>query len=117
MSVPVQTDAGFAFGNAELVVERGYHWGLFGRTYDVSPDGERFLMILADNGRQNGSAELIYVLNWGEELKRLVLAGGARCSSSAIRSSSALRAPHARLASGFRTSRKPNLAKSSALFV
>ena len=78
MSVPVQTDAGFAFGNAELVVERGYHWGLFGRTYDVSPDGERFLMIRAGEAGQEGSAELIYVLNWGEELKRLVLAGGAR---------------------------------------
>ncbi len=72
MAVPVQTDAGFTFGNAELVVERGYFWGLFGRSYDVSPDGERFLMVKLDDADQYGSAELIYVLNWVEELKRLV---------------------------------------------
>ncbi len=47
--------------------------GRFFRTYDVSPDGKRFSMI--KEGTPDGSAtppSLILVLNWFEELKRLV---------------------------------------------
>jgi serine/threonine-protein kinase len=44
-----------------------------GRTYDVSPDGQRFLMIKAP-GTDAGAAPpaLIVVQHWDEELKRLV---------------------------------------------
>jgi hypothetical protein len=44
-----------------------------GRTYDVSPDRERFLMIKAA-GIDAGAAPpaLIVVQHWDEELKRLV---------------------------------------------
>jgi len=47
----------------------------FARTYDVSLDGERFLVI-----REVGTSEreLILVMNWSEELKRLVPPGGLR---------------------------------------
>ncbi len=38
-------------------------------TYDITPDGERFLMLLGDPA---GFRELKVVLNWHEELKRLV---------------------------------------------
>ncbi len=38
------------------------------RSYDVHPDGKRFLMI--DPGRPPN--DLVIVLNWFEELKRLV---------------------------------------------
>ena len=41
-----------------------------GRTYDIAPDGERFLMIKAD--RSAAPASLIVVQHWVEELKRLV---------------------------------------------
>ncbi len=41
------------------------------RTYDVSADGERFVMIrISDSGSLD--EELIAVENWFEELKRLV---------------------------------------------
>jgi serine/threonine-protein kinase len=45
-----------------------------GRTYDVSPDGKRFLMIkLVDaSGQSSGSASLVLVQHFDEELKRLV---------------------------------------------
>ena len=46
---------------------------LSGRTYDLSLDGTRFLMI-----KQQATGEavaLVVVLNWFEELKRLVPAG------------------------------------------
>ena len=41
--------------------------------YDVSPDGQRFLLIRAKE--QNVPGEVRVVLNWSEELKRLAPAG------------------------------------------
>jgi len=44
-----------------------------GGTYDVSRDGERFLMIReTTNGVDTEPTQLILVQNWTEELKRLV---------------------------------------------
>ena len=46
--------------------------GEIGRTYDISPDGERFLMIKESASDEKSSTEFILVQNWFEELKRLV---------------------------------------------
>ena len=46
------------------------HWLGDGPSYDVSPDGERFLMVLENETPE--TMELVVVLNWFEELKRLV---------------------------------------------
>ncbi len=71
MAVDVQTEPSFAPGNAEEVFAvRGYFVESVGRTYDISRDGERFLMIKEDAGGE--STEFIFVQNWFEELKRLV---------------------------------------------
>ena len=45
-----------------------------GRAYDVSPDGRRFLMIKTSGGTDGTAApaSITVVLNWTEELKRLV---------------------------------------------
>jgi eukaryotic-like serine/threonine-protein kinase len=45
-----------------------------GRTYDVAPDGKRFLMIKAGGRREQTAVptSLVVVQNWREELKRLV---------------------------------------------
>ena len=45
----------------------------FGRTYDVSLDGQRFLMIKTGGGTDGiaAPASITVVLNWFEELKRL----------------------------------------------
>ena len=47
--------------------------GNFGRTYDISPDGRRFLMIKVF-GAELGAASLsmVVVQHWDQELKRLV---------------------------------------------
>jgi len=45
--------------------------GAAGRTYDVAPDG-RFLMIKSAGTPEEAGASVIVVLNWFEELKRLV---------------------------------------------
>jgi hypothetical protein len=43
------------------------------RTYDVSPDGRRFLMIKnADAPSSSASARIVLVQNWFEELKAKV---------------------------------------------
>ena len=49
-----------------------------GRTYDVSPDGKRFLMIKNDDGiiDPNATTSMVVVLNWLEELKQRVPTNG-----------------------------------------
>jgi hypothetical protein len=45
-----------------------------GRTYDISSDGQRFLMIKPGGGSDQTAAptNIVVVQNWFEELKRLV---------------------------------------------
>jgi Tol biopolymer transport system component len=44
-----------------------------GRTYDVSPDGRRFLMIKQSDGAEpNATTSLVVVQHWFEELKARV---------------------------------------------
>ena len=71
-SVSFRIDPSLDFDNPELILEESYFVSV-GRTYDVSPDGERFLMI-KEGGAGDGTppAEFILVQNWLEELKRLV---------------------------------------------
>ena len=52
--------------------EGPYLLGVAGnQTFDVSPDGQRFLMIREDQTTSN-QAQLVVVQNWFEELQRLV---------------------------------------------
>jgi len=72
VAVRVRTGPSFTSGKAEVLFgERSYHVGRFGRTYDISRDGTRFLMI-KDDSPGAGTRELMVVLNWFEELERLV---------------------------------------------
>ncbi len=71
MVVSVQTDPVFRAGRTEVLFEgtyvsSGYVSGY--QYYDMSPDGQRFLMIKAGGGQ----GQINVVLNWFEELKRLV---------------------------------------------
>jgi serine/threonine-protein kinase len=78
MTVPVQTTgATFSAGNPTRVFEAKYFVGdrdVGGRSYDVSPDGQRFLMIKdpagTDQPSASTSANLVVVLNWSAELKQ-----------------------------------------------
>ena len=58
-----------------LVVKEGYMVspGNPGRTYDISPDGQRFLMIKGRFAEPTAApAGLVVIEHWVEELKRLV---------------------------------------------
>jgi serine/threonine-protein kinase len=80
MSAPIGRGPIFAAGTPTRVLEGPYFFGTSGvgdvgfRTYDVGPDGQRFLMIKEGGGagQTAAPASLIVVLNWVEELKRLV---------------------------------------------
>jgi serine/threonine-protein kinase len=76
MAVPVRTTPTFSAGNPAKVFETRYLVPNNGRTYDVSPDGQRFVMIkdTAADDRERGGAppNIVVVLNWFEELKQRV---------------------------------------------
>ena len=77
MGVQVQAAASWRASMPEKVIERGYYRGVgnnVARTYDVSLDSKRFLMIKEAGGPNQVPAptSLIVVQNWTEELKRLV---------------------------------------------
>jgi serine/threonine-protein kinase len=75
MGVGVARGPSWAATTPTLVVKEGYFTNLnwWGRSYDISPDGQRFLMI--KEGGADGTAapaSIIVVQHWVEELKRLV---------------------------------------------
>jgi hypothetical protein len=76
MSAAVEGGSTFRPGNPTRLFEGPYLTiaGQAGRTYDVSPDGQRFLMIKVGDGADETAApaSLIVVQHWFEELKRLV---------------------------------------------
>jgi len=73
VATPVRTAPSFTFGKAEVLFEGGiYVRSSPGRSYDLSPDGKRFLMIKEVNLDGASLTELILVQNWFEELERLV---------------------------------------------
>jgi len=74
MALPVTLDPTFAPGRAVILFRGPYAGGGAaggGRTYDVSPDGRRFLMIKVGSA-DRPPAPLVVVLNWFDELRRLV---------------------------------------------
>jgi hypothetical protein len=72
-SVDEATGATFSAGNPMRVFEARYFAGFNGRTYDVSPDGRRFLMIKDTAATEPSAAatpaSMVIVLNWVEEVK------------------------------------------------
>ena len=72
-AVPVETESEFRSGAPAQVTSRGFYFGSFERTYDVSPDGRRFVVIeVGDTVDETEGHDVVMVENWFEELKRLV---------------------------------------------
>ena len=70
-SVAVELEPTFRAAKPEQVFARHFYtdWNRQ-QTYDVSPDGQRFLMVEEIEG--SAQSQAVIVLNWMEELKRLV---------------------------------------------
>jgi serine/threonine protein kinase len=75
MVVGVSTQPTFSAGKAELLFEGHYQTTNASLPqYDVSPDGQRFLMV-KDAGTEQSTTQINIVQNWFEELKLRVPAG------------------------------------------
>ena len=78
MRVEIDTEPEFRAGNPESIIEPGsYYVNTRDRSFDISPDGQRFLMFQegAASGADDpfaGLTRLIVVQNWFEELKARV---------------------------------------------
>jgi serine/threonine-protein kinase len=73
MAADVSTQPTFSSGRPRMLFQGNYvrsEFPLTGFAYDVSPDGQRFLMVEETGG--NTAAQINVVLNWAEELKRRV---------------------------------------------
>ena len=78
MAVDINAQSGFTAGKPRQLFERHYLPNpiLNARpNYDVSPDGQRFLMVKPVEQEQAAGTQINVVLNWTEELKRLVPTG------------------------------------------
>ena len=68
MAVPISTEPEFSAGKPKILFE-GRFLSDYG-SYDVAPDGERFVMVQEE--RESAPRQIHVVLNWHQELKRLV---------------------------------------------
>ncbi len=75
MAVEVTTRPSFSAGKPRMLFEAPYVWtAAHLPNYDVSQDGQRFLM-LKESEQQQASSQINIVLNWFEELKQKVPTG------------------------------------------
>jgi hypothetical protein len=77
MRVPIENAASWSAGLPSLFLNGPFYDGAgsgAAASYDISPDGQRFLMIKSGTGLEQTAAPptLIVVQNWFEELKRRV---------------------------------------------
>jgi serine/threonine-protein kinase len=77
MEVPIEPGTNFVAGTPHVILKgpNAYVAPQYGRPFDVSADGQRFLMlkdVSTPTTRGASSQQLILVQNWAEELKRLV---------------------------------------------
>ena len=72
MAVPITTTPRFSAGTPRVLFEGPLRIEGPFRGYDVTPDGQRFLMVREVPQQPARVSQLVLVQNWLEELKRLV---------------------------------------------
>ena len=74
-SVDIVTEPEFAFSNEQTLPIEGFTVVGFYRDYDITPDGERLVMVFPADQTEGGESsrpQINIVLNWFEELKQHV---------------------------------------------
>ncbi len=72
MVADIRTDGSFSASKPRLLFKSNeFAIGGPARAWDISPDGQRFLMVKLDERKPQPVTELILVQNWFEELRRL----------------------------------------------
>jgi eukaryotic-like serine/threonine-protein kinase len=72
MAVPITTTPTFSAGTPRVLFEGAFRIDGPFRGYDVTPDGQRFLMVREVPQQPVRVSQMVLVQNWHEELKRLV---------------------------------------------
>jgi hypothetical protein len=72
MAVDIETNPNFVAGRPRKLFEHNYVTTGPARSYDVTPDGRRFLMVKPHPYVEEPIRHIHIVLNWLEELKHLV---------------------------------------------
>ena len=72
MAVPVTTQPAFTAGVPKILFEGAYRLSGMNRSYEVTPDGRRFLMLQQNDRPPLMPNTMILVQNWLEELKQRV---------------------------------------------
>jgi serine/threonine protein kinase/Tol biopolymer transport system component len=76
MAVDIATRPSFTVGKPQMLFEGPYMpTPLTNPNYDVSPDGQRFLMLKPSESAEAAPTQINVVLNWFEELKQKVPTG------------------------------------------
>jgi eukaryotic-like serine/threonine-protein kinase len=76
MAVEISSQSGFSAGKPRILFEGGYLPSTVAQpNYDISPDGQRFLMVKPGEQAQGAPTQINVVLNWFEELKQKVPTG------------------------------------------
>jgi len=79
MAASIGVEPRLSAGTPKALFSGEYAMNAPARAWDVTPDGQRFLLILAEQETPAGVSQMNIVQNWHEELKRLV-PGKARSS-------------------------------------
>ena len=71
MTVPVMTTPGFSASTPRKLFEGRFTVSTPSRSYDVTADGRRFMMVQPRDQAPQPVAQIVVVQSWLEELKRL----------------------------------------------
>ena len=73
LAVSIDTTSAFTSGDPKVLFTGPYYRTALnrGHTYDVMPDGQKFVMI-RESETDTAASEIIVIQNWSEELERLV---------------------------------------------
>ena len=72
MAVPITTTPTFSVGTPRVLFEGPFRIDGPLRGYDVTPDGQRFLMVREAPQQPGRVSQIVLVQNWLGELRRLV---------------------------------------------
>jgi serine/threonine-protein kinase len=72
MSVTVTNSTSFSFSRPTVAIPAGFFVAPTSRSYDVSPDGRRIVLTDSTTTKDNIEGSMVVVLNWDDELKRLL---------------------------------------------
>ena len=80
MAVEISSKPTFSAGTPKMLFEGPYQSlpTISTPNYDVSPDGQRFLMLKSTEQAQAAPTQINVVLNWAEELKQKVPVGSKK---------------------------------------